>query len=156
MMYHEYGPQNSRGFRALKVWLGLRQVGKEGYIRMISDDIELARALYDLVEDKSEFQAFTQGLSITTFRYVPTDLKAERKNVDDYLNALNKELLARLQNSGEAYVTHTVIAGKFVLRACVVNFRSSMRDIEALPDIIIRMGREVDATMRPAELKQSS
>ena len=44
--YYEYGPQNSRGFRALKVWLGLRQVGRQGYIRMISDDIQLSKHLY--------------------------------------------------------------------------------------------------------------
>jgi glutamate/tyrosine decarboxylase-like PLP-dependent enzyme len=156
VMYHEYGPQNSRGFRALKVWLGLRQVGKEGYIRMISDDIELARALYDLVKSEPELEAFTQGLSITTFRYVPPDLKTEREEVETYLSALNKELLTRLQNSGEAYVTNAVIGGRFVLRACVVNFRTTMTDIEALPGIIIRMGKEVDAAMRPAELKQSS
>jgi aromatic-L-amino-acid/L-tryptophan decarboxylase len=156
LMYHEYGPQNSRGFRALKVWLGLRQVGREGYIGMISDDIKLARGLYDLVKSERELQAFTQGLSITTFRYIPPDLKTETGEVETYLSALNKELLARLQNSGEAYVTNAVIGGKFVLRACVVNFRTTIKDIEALPGIVIRIGREVDAEMRPAELRESS
>ena len=134
----------------------MQQVGSDGYIRMISDDIELARALYDLVKSEPELEAFTQGLSITTFRYMPPDLKTEREEVETYLSELNKELLTRLQNSGEAYVTNAVIAGKFVLRACVVNFRTTMTDIEALPGIVIRMGREVDAAMRPAELKQSS
>src|SRR6266567_5017039 len=56
--YHEYGPQNSRGFRALKVWLALRQVGRKGYVEMLSDDIQLAQELYRLVEAHPELQAF--------------------------------------------------------------------------------------------------
>ena len=73
--YFEYGPQNSRGFRALKVWLALRQVGREGYERMIADDCALARRLYELAEADPELEAWTHELSITTFRYVPRDLQ---------------------------------------------------------------------------------
>ena len=151
--YHEYGPQNSRGFRALKVWLALRQVGRAGYKEMISDDIQLAQALYRLVDDQPELQAFTRGLSITTFRYVPPDLAPGPESVEAYLNQLNIEVLNRLQRSGEALVSNAVIGGAFLLRACVVNFRTSLVDIEALPGIVIRIGREVDAAMRSAELK---
>src|SRR6266568_2459770 len=61
--YYGYGPQNSRGFRALKVWLALRQVGRTGSLEMISDDIQLAQELYRLVEAQPELQAFTQGFS---------------------------------------------------------------------------------------------
>jgi aromatic-L-amino-acid/L-tryptophan decarboxylase len=57
----------------LKVWLALSQAGREGYARMISDDIQLAQELYRLVEMQPELQVFTQSLSITTFRYVPPD-----------------------------------------------------------------------------------
>ena len=60
--YYEYGPQNSRGFRALKVWLALRQVGRKGYMRMISDDIRLASHLFRLVQEHPELQAFTHNL----------------------------------------------------------------------------------------------
>src|SRR6266566_1245574 len=151
--YHEYGPQNSRGFRALKVWLALRQVGRAGYKEMISDDIQLAQALYRLVDDQPELQAFTRGLSITTFRYVPPDLAPGPESVEAYLNQLNIEVLNRLQRSGEALVSNAVIGGAFLLRACVVNFRTSLVDIEALPGIVIRIGREVDAAMRSAELQ---
>jgi aromatic-L-amino-acid decarboxylase len=61
---------------------------------------------------------------------------------------LNTELLTRLQNSGEAYLSNAVIDGKFALRACVVNFRTSLEDIEALPEIVLRIGREADAALR--------
>ncbi len=151
--YYEYGPQNSRGFRALKVWLALRQVGRAGHTEMISDDIQLALELYQLVEAQPEMQAFTQGLSITTFRYVPLDLTPGSEQVETYLNRLNAELLTCLQRSGEAFLSNAVIEGKFLLRACVVNFRTSLEDIEALPGIVIRIGREVDTALRPAQLE---
>ena len=151
--YHEYGPQNSRGFRALKVWLALRQAGRAGYVEMISDDIQLAQELSRLVEAEPELQAFTQGLSITTFRYVPADLTPGSEQVEAYLNRLNAELVTRLQRSGEAFLSNAVVGGTFLLRACIVNFRTSLEDIEALPGIVIRIGREVDVTMRPVALK---
>lgn len=146
--YYEYGPQNSRGFRALKVWLALRQVGRAGYVEMISDDILLAQDLYQLVEAHPELQAYTRGLSITTFRYVPPDLTTGSERVEVYLNQLNTELLNRLQKSGEALLSNAVVRGTFLLRACVVNFRTSLEDIEALPGIVTRIGREVDVDLR--------
>ncbi len=151
--YLDFGPQNTRGFRALKVWLTIQQVGREGYVRMISDDIRLAQELYRRVSDHPEMQAFTQDLSITTFRYVPPDLQPGSDEVEAYLNQLNTELLTRLQQSGEAYVSNAVIGGKFALRACIVNFRTSLADIAALPEIVARIGREADTALRPETLK---
>ena len=150
--YLDYGPQNSRGFRALKVWLALQQVGRKGYEQMIADDIQLAKELYELVAKQPELQAFTYSLSITTFRYIPSDLKSGSEKIEEYLNQLNTELLTRLQNSGEAYISNAVIDGKFALRACIVNFRTSLADIEALPEIVLRIGRKVDTELRPEGL----
>jgi glutamate/tyrosine decarboxylase-like PLP-dependent enzyme len=151
--YYEYGFQNSRGFRALKVWLGLRQAGKDGYVRMISDDIKLAKHLYSLVDTETEIQAFTNNLSVTTFRYVPSDLQLGNKSVEDYLNELNQELLDRLQHSGEVYLSNAIIDDTFLLRACVINFRTTINDIEVIPKIVIRIGNEIDSVDRPLELK---
>ena len=89
-------------------------------------------------------QAFRQGLSIATFRYVPRDLRAGDEEVEKYLNQLNSELMVRLQKSGEAFLTNAVIGGTFVLRACIVNFRTSLADIRALPGMIVRLGAELD------------
>ncbi len=152
--YHEYGPQNSRGFRALSVWLALRQVGRAGYAEMLSDDILLAQELYRLVEGHPELQAFTQELSITTFRYIPPDLTPGSEQVEAYLNRLNAELLARLQRGGEAFLSNAVLRGTFLLRACIVNFRTSLEDIEAVPALVSHIGREADADLRPAELRE--
>ncbi len=150
--YYEYGPQNSRGFRALKVWLGLKQAGRRGYQRMMTDDIRLAIELYRRVQDEPELQACTQSLSITTFRYVPSDLQPGHKDVEPYLNKVNTEVLERLQQSGAAFVSNAVLGETFVLRACIVNFRTTLDDIEALPGMVTRIGSEVDAALRTTEL----
>ena len=124
--YVDYGPQNSRGFRALKVWLALRHVGAAGYRAMITDDMRLARRLAAAASTWPELEATSQALSITTFRYVPVDLapRAADPAVAAYLDALNKELLDRLQRGGELFVSNAVIASRYVLRACVVNFHT--------------------------------
>ena len=147
--YVDYGPQNSRGFRALKVWLGLRQVGREGYIGMISDDIALARELHRLAADDPELEAWTTSLSITTFRYVPPDVEPGTPETEEYLNALNQELRDRLERGGETYVSNAVVDGAYLLRACVVNFRTTAADMAALPEIVKRVGAEIHAERNP-------
>jgi len=146
--YFDLGPQNSRGFRALKVWLALLQVGRQGYIRMLSDDIRLARALHTRIAQQPELEALTQSLSITTFRYVPAGLDTADARSADYLNQLNRELLTALQNSGDVYLSNAVVDGRFALRACIVNFRTSLADIELLPPLAVRLGRQLDAKLR--------
>jgi aromatic-L-amino-acid decarboxylase len=150
--YVDYGPQNSRGFRALKVWLALRHVGAAGYRRMIADDIRLSRAMAEAVGHHAELELATQCLSITTFRYVPLDLRARvgEELAERYLDALNRELLDRLQRGGEAFVSNAVIDGRYVLRACIVNFHTTSADVDALPDIVARTGRIVDSELRRA------
>ena len=146
----DYGPQNSRGFRALKVWLAMRHAGAAGYRRMIADDIRLSRAMADAVSRSDSLQLVTQDLSITTFRYVPPELRGRigDEAVERYLDAVNRALLDRLQRGGEAFVSNAVIGGRYVLRACIVNFNTTQSDVEAVPAIVTRLGRIVDAELR--------
>jgi len=117
---------------------------------MIAEDIDLSRALADAVSRHRELEFFTQDLSITTFRYVPLDLRSKvgDETAERHLDALNRTILDRLQRGGEAFVSNAVIRGRYVLRACIVNFNTSRSDVEALPEIATRVGREVDAQLR--------
>jgi aromatic-L-amino-acid/L-tryptophan decarboxylase len=145
------GPQNSRGFRALKVWLALRQAGASGYRQMIGDDIALSRALATAVGRDPELELLTQSLSITTFRYVPPDLRDRRgPEVESHLNRLNTQLLETLQRGGELFVSNAVIGGRYALRACIVNFRTSAADVEAVPAVVVAHGRRIDRELRQA------
>ena len=146
--YHEWGMQNSRGFRALKVWLALQQVGLEGYRRMIGDDIALSREMFKAANEHPEIEAGTQGLSIATFRYVPPDVQPGSQEAEAYLNKLNTALLDRLQAGGETFMSNAIVGGKFLLRGCIVNFRTTLEDVRAVPEIVVKIGRQVHAELR--------
>jgi glutamate/tyrosine decarboxylase-like PLP-dependent enzyme len=150
----DLGPQNSRGFRALKVWLALRHAGAGGYRRMISDDIRLSRVMANAVRAHPELELLTQELSITTFRYVPAPLRSSHDEaVARYLDELNEALLDALQRGGEAFVSNAIVHGRYALRACIVNFHTQREDAEALPGIVAAGGRRLDAERRPAALR---
>jgi aromatic-L-amino-acid decarboxylase len=139
----DYGMQNSRGFRALKVWLALQQLGRAGYVASIGEDMRLSRKLHGLLQEHPEFEALTQNLSITTFRYVPPEVRSKigEPATEAALNRLNEDLLARVETSGRAFLSNAVIDGKYAMRACIVNFNTSDADIEALPEIVAALGR---------------
>jgi aromatic-L-amino-acid decarboxylase len=141
--YYEYGLQNSRGFRALKIWLALQQVGKNGYIKMIGDDIELAELFFEQAKNHPELEAITQNLSITTFRYIPLNYKQNTKTKEEYLNTLNEALLNQLQQGGELFISNAIIMKKYCLRACIVNFRTSEKDIIESIEIVVREGKKM-------------
>jgi len=153
--FFEHGIQNSRGFRALKVWLLLRQAGREGYRRMIDEDIRLARVFHEIASQHDELETFTQHLSITTYRFVPKDLagRTEDNGVAKYLNELNQELQDRMEKGGRAFVSNAVLDDTYALRMCIVNFRTALEDVEALAEITAEIGRSTDAELRPDALR---
>ena len=129
--YYQHGPQNSRGLRALKVWMGLKATGRQGLIQTIAEDIALARQLFDEVHKYPELEALTTSLSITTFRYNPPGTADP--------NTLNERLLDRIQKSGELFLSNAIIDGQFALRACIVNFRTQPHHIAEIPKIVLRL-----------------
>ena len=156
--YFEYGPQNTRGFRALKIWLGFQQAGASGYRQMIADDIELAHRLHEFVGKQELLEQGSVALSISTFRFVPADLRRRSrgdKAVTDYLNELNARIATALRLSGKAFVSNAHVEDRFMLRACIVNFRTTLDDVRALPKVIVDIGRETDEKTRPKSLRRS-
>jgi len=150
--FYEHGMQNTRGFRALKVWMALRRAGREGYAQSIRDDINLAQSLFDSVASHPEFEEHSIHLSIATFRYVPGDLNLDHPTAHEYLNELNTTLLAELQKGGRVFLSNAVVDGEYLLRACVVNFRTTIKDIEEIPTIVADAGKRLDQVMRPKSL----
>jgi aromatic-L-amino-acid/L-tryptophan decarboxylase len=148
--FFELGPQNSRGFRALKVWLALQHAGRDGCLQMIGDDIRLAAHLHDCLGAHAEFEPLTLGLSIATFRYVPADLRPHvgSSDVEAHLDRLNRRVLEAIEQSGEAFLSSAVVNGRFALRACIVNFNTSPGDVEALLPLVARLGAQIDAASR--------
>jgi len=142
--FSEYGFQQTRGFRALKVWMAMQQFGTSGYKAAIEENIALARYLADCVARADDFELMAPpGLSVVCFRYVQAAAGHNREEADA---ALNRAILERLQLSGEAFITSTELRGRFVLRACVVNYRSTREDVDRMLGAIRAIGRDLAAT----------
>jgi glutamate/tyrosine decarboxylase-like PLP-dependent enzyme len=126
----EFGSEQTRRFRALKVWAALRFHGLAGYAAAIDHDLALADHLAALVERTPGLELVARGLSIVCFRHEGPD-------------ELNRAVLERLQLGGEAFVSSTVLGGRLTLRACIVNPRSRPEDLEALVDAVMAAAREL-------------
>ena len=150
--YFDLGPQNSRGFRALKVWLAFQQAGRTGYVRTIADDIALAEYAFERFSAHSDFEAVTQNLSICTFRYVPHELRSNpgSEETEAVLSGLNQALLTEIENSGKVFLSNAMVEGKYLLRMCIVNFRTSVADIDSLPELIAEVGSQRFASLQTA------
>jgi glutamate/tyrosine decarboxylase-like PLP-dependent enzyme len=146
--YFEYGLQNSRGFRALKVWLALKQIGSSGYAKLIREDIELSKYFYELAGKYQELEAISQNLSIATFRYVPENMEEKGTEKETYLNTLNEALLDELQKGGEMFLSNAIVGKKYCLRTCIVNFRTTKKDIEECIEIIVKEGRKMHLSLQ--------
>jgi glutamate/tyrosine decarboxylase-like PLP-dependent enzyme len=150
-----HGPQFSRGFWALKVWVSILAHGREAYARRISHDAALARYLGDRVTERPEFELMAPiPLSITCFRYVPQDLP-EGPGREAYLSELNHRLMTEIQLDGRVYISNAILGERFVLRSCIVNFRTEADDMDAVLDVAAELGAALDRDLRPRELGET-
>ncbi len=145
-------PHFSRSFAALKIWVSLLAHGWDAYERRITHDVALARYLHDAVVAHPELEAIAApGLSITCFRFVPPDL-AGRVEADRYLDELNERLMFDLQLGGRVFPSNAIVGGRFALRSCIVNFRTEADTMDELISETLRLGRGLDAELRPEVL----
>jgi glutamate/tyrosine decarboxylase-like PLP-dependent enzyme len=142
------GPQFSRGFGALKIWVSLLAHGRRAYAERISHDAALTRYLAVRVRERPEFELVSDAqLSICCFRYVPSGLP-DGPERDDYLSRLNERLMTAIHLDGRVYCSNAVLGGRFVLRACIVNFRTEAKDVDALLDVAAELGAAIDHELR--------
>lgn len=133
--FWNYGPELSRRFRALKIWLTLRYYGARRIAAAITEDNVLAGYLAELVEQAEDFELLAKPqLSICCFRYLPPRVNEQEKEAE--LNRLNEKIMYEVQRGGRAYLSSATIHGKFALRACITNFRTTRADIEETLQII--------------------
>jgi glutamate/tyrosine decarboxylase-like PLP-dependent enzyme len=137
--FYELGPQNSRGFRALKVWTSLLTAGRQGYRQLIEDDIRLTDHLKAVLDAQPDFEMHSCNMSIATFQYLPGE-DMTKEEIDAY----NRKLLKAIQRSGKLFLSNAIVNDRFVLRTCIVNFRTDVEDIEAIPQIIREITKSID------------
>jgi aromatic-L-amino-acid decarboxylase len=136
----DYGPELSRRFRALKVWMLLKGVGLDRLSEAIESNLACARHLESMVQASDDFEmAAPVELSIFCFRHVPAQLRNQSpKQIDQF----NERLLVALQRDGSSYLSNTTLGGRFALRGCVLNYRTTPRDMEILLDDLRRVARK--------------
>jgi aromatic-L-amino-acid/L-tryptophan decarboxylase len=140
--FADRGIELTRSFRALKVWMSLKAHGVNMFARLIEQNVEHAQYLARLIEGRVDLELLAEvPLNVVCFRYTTTGWSEEK------LNALNREVLMRLQESGIAVVSSTMLDGKFALRAANTNHRSRRGDFEMLVEAVGRIGAEVVAEM---------
>ncbi|MER9433720.1 aspartate aminotransferase family protein [Mesorhizobium sp. M0618] len=134
---HDYGLQTSRGFRALKVWMALKQHGVEKFGRLIDQNIAQAVYLAGLIEAAPRLQlAASPTVNIVCFRYQP-GLTGEA------LKALNTEIMLRLQEQGIAALSDTTVHGEHWLRVAITNHRTRREDLDLLVHETVRLGHDI-------------
>lgn len=142
--YLEQGPQMSRGFRALKVWMTLRHFGAAGLRRQLAHQVSLARHLHRLVADHPDFEVLHEPrLFLYCFRFLPHAL-AERRGeavAEARIDRLNQEIAELLQRSGLALVMTTRLGGRLALRFSICSHRTRATDIDRTFDAVARLGR---------------
>jgi len=138
VFFHEFGPQNSRD-SGLKVWMAFRQVGREGFVRMIEDDIRLIHALNRAVSASDELEPGPTGLSVTTFRFVPSDLRDGGPRPRPIWTISIGHCSSGSTPAGST-IFPTRWCREYFLRACVVNFRTSLGIMESLPEHALELG----------------
>ena len=135
--FWDYGPELSRPFRALGLWLLIKHAGADRLAEAIERTIECAKYLERLVAESDDFEMLAPvTLSVFCFRYRPRQFTGD-------LDAMNERLMVALQKDGSTYLSNARVGGKFALRGCVLNYRTTERDMERVLEDVRRVGRSL-------------
>ncbi len=138
LWFSDYGLQLSRQFRALKVWMSIKEHGLDRFGRMIARNVAQAHYFGGLVEKEPNMELLAPiGMDIVCFRFNPGGLD------ESQLNALNKEILMQLHEQGIAVPTYTTLGERYCLRIAISNHRSRLEDFDLLAREVVRLGQEL-------------
>jgi aromatic-L-amino-acid decarboxylase len=137
LWFSEYGVQLSRGFRALKVWMSLKEHGIDRYGRLVRQNIGQARYLAGLIQAAPDLELMAPvPLNIVCFRWLGAGLDGAT------LDAINQEVLLTLHESGVAVPSNALLNGRFAIRVAITNHRSRLDDFDLLVREVRRLGAE--------------
>src|SRR5438552_6873433 len=151
--FWDFGPELSRRFRALKVWMLLKGVGLRTLGEAVEKDLACARYFEQLVRASDDFEMLAPvELSISCFRYLPMRLRQalgsanedQRRQIDDEIDSVNERLLVELQHDGSSYLSNASVHGRFALRGCVMNYRTTLHDMDILLSDLRRVASRIE------------
>ena len=136
----DYGFELSRGFKALKAWMGFKEHGLRKYARLIEQNVDQARYLAELVQAATDLELLAPvSLNVVCFRYIQPGLDSPA------LDALNQAILVELQEQGIAVLSGTTVSGKYAMRVGHTNHRTRREDFDILVNEVRRIGQELMA-----------
>jgi aromatic-L-amino-acid decarboxylase len=151
--FMDYGIQLGRRFRALKLWMVLRAFGAEGLRQHLRAHIALAERFRGWVEASPDFELLAPvPFSVVCFRHHPNGLP-ENSEPGAYLKRLNEGLLESVNATGEVFLSHTQLNGKFTLRLAIGNLRTTEDHVRRAWELLQEHAHQLDAELRPAALK---
>ncbi len=140
--FADRGIELTRGFKALKVWMSLKTHGTRAFARLIEQNVNQARYLAQMIGEHPDLELLAPvPLNIVCFRYAPEGLSEAGRD------AVNREVLVRVQESGLAVPSGTVLGGRYAIRVAITNHRSRSEDFEALVEAVTRIGADVKREM---------
>jgi len=141
--FSDRGVDLTRGFKALKAWMCMKAYGVDAFARLIEQNVEQTRYLVQRIQEHPDLELLAPApLNVACFRFRAEGLSAEE------LDRLNLEVLLRVQESGAATPSSTVVSGAFAIRACNVNHRTTRADLDALLQAVAAQGTSVLRELR--------
>jgi glutamate/tyrosine decarboxylase-like PLP-dependent enzyme len=152
--FADYGIELTRSFRALKIWMSLKHYGAIRYGRMINQNMNLAQYWQALINESADFTLMAPSdLSVVCFCYVPEKLiHTNDEKTHTYLDVLQHAILSSLRKNKDMLLSGTTLKGRFVLRGCIVNYRTTQQDVKDIVEGVRKIGKKHDALLRPRYL----
>lgn len=152
LIFSDRGIELTRGFKALKLWMALKAHGLNAFRDLIEQNMEQAQYLERRIEEEPELELLvSRSMNIVCYRY-----RSSRTKDEEAANALNRELVLRLQESGEFVLSGTVLQGRYALRVANTNHRSRLQDFEDLVQWSLKLGREIEEEGSAAHIQGTS
>jgi aromatic-L-amino-acid decarboxylase len=147
--YMDYGPQLGRRFRALKLWMVIRYFGHEGLAARIRHQIQLAEQFASWVDADPDFERLAPTpLSTICFRARPRRFVETGESDESYLDRLNEALLEAVNATGECFLSHTKLDGKFTMRLAIGNLRTTERHVARAWELLRQHAARLDAELK--------
>ena len=137
--FTEHSPELSRSFRGLQVWLPLKLFGVQAFRENLAEKLQLTQWIYQRFLAEPSFECLSvPDLSVITFRYRP-----QRGDIESF----NRRLLENIVKSGKLFLSSTLLNGAFVIRVCILSFRTHQPEVEEAFEIIKAAARELEQTV---------
>jgi len=142
LSHSDYSPELTRSFRGLRIWLPLKLYGVKAFRKNLDEKLNLTDLLYKKLKAESGFECLSfPDLSVIAFQYRP------RGANDSQTDSFTRQLLERINRSKELFLSSTMLNGRYVIRLCILSFRTHLPEVEQAFDVIVTKAKELERVL---------